>query len=69
MLKILKNFKRVRPHDPLWPSEEKWNLFNEEVKGSLLALKSPFAICKETPETNSCNFLLQGNHTCNMKNE
>src|ERR1700681_2599287 len=59
-LTIFKNLKRVRPQDPLWPSPEKCNLLNQEVKGSLLKLKSPFAICNETPESNACNLLFQG---------
>ena len=47
-------FKRVRPGDPLWPSEEKWNQLKMQVNGNLVKLTSPLSACKTPVESASC---------------
>lgn len=51
----LNKFKRVRPGDPGWPSEETWQQLNKLVKGNLIKLQSPLAACKAAPDSSSCN--------------
>jgi FAD/FMN-containing dehydrogenase len=37
---------RVRPGDPLWPSEKKWKELNTAVNGNLVKIESPLDVCK-----------------------
>jgi FAD/FMN-containing dehydrogenase len=39
-------FKRVRPGEPGWPSEAKWQELNARVGGQLTAVRSPLDACK-----------------------
>jgi FAD binding domain len=39
-------FKRVRPGEPGWPSEAKWQELNAKVGGQLTAVRSPLEACK-----------------------
>ena len=36
---------RVRPSDPGWPSDEKWDQLGREVEGRLIKVRSPLAAC------------------------
>jgi FAD binding domain len=36
---------RVRPGDPAWPSDERWNQLGREVEGRLVKVRSPLAAC------------------------
>jgi FAD/FMN-containing dehydrogenase len=36
---------RVRPSDPGWPSDEKWDQLSREVEGHLIKVRSPLAAC------------------------
>jgi FAD/FMN-containing dehydrogenase len=36
---------RVRPSDPGWPSDEKWDGLSREVEGRLIKVRSPLAAC------------------------
>src|SRR5271166_1739548 len=36
---------RVRPNDPGWPSDEKWDQLSREVEGRLIKVRSPLAAC------------------------
>jgi FAD/FMN-containing dehydrogenase len=53
-------FRRVRPGDPHWPSEEKWNELKTQVNGNLIKLESPLAECKKSPGSTACNDFLKG---------
>jgi FAD/FMN-containing dehydrogenase len=53
------SFRRVRPGDPLWPSEASWNKLNQGVDGNLLKLHSPFVVCKNSLQTDDCNKLFK----------
>src|SRR6266508_731669 len=50
-------FSRVRPGDPGWPSEVKWNALNEEVQGRLVKLSSPLDVCRAAPDGDACRGL------------
>jgi FAD/FMN-containing dehydrogenase len=39
-------FKRVRPGEPGWPSEARWQELNATVGGQLTAVRSPLEACK-----------------------
>jgi len=39
-------FKRVRPGEPGWPSEARWQELNAKVGGQLTAVRSPLEACK-----------------------
>src|SRR5471032_1413332 len=41
-----KAFSRVRPGEPGWPSEAKWQELNARVGGQLTAVRSPLEACK-----------------------
>src|SRR5262245_17078684 len=53
-------YSRVRPGDPEWPSEVKWNALDEEVQGRLLKLSSPLDICRTSPDGEACKALFNG---------
>jgi FAD/FMN-containing dehydrogenase len=36
---------RVRPGDPAWPSDERWNQLGREMEGRLVKVRSPLAAC------------------------
>ncbi len=40
---------RVRPGDPGWPSRAQWDRLREQTGGRLLAVKSPFDVCRRDP--------------------
>ena len=56
-------FSRVRPTDPLWPSQEKWELLNKAVHDNLIKIESPWAPCKTSQAGTSCAELFK-----NLKN-
>jgi len=58
-----KKFKRVRPGDPLWPSEEKWEQLNKSVNGNLIKIESPLTACKASTDKAACDELFR-----NLKN-
>jgi len=42
-------FRRTRPGEPGWPSEDEWRRLGERVHGRLLRLQSPFEACRASP--------------------
>src|SRR5438477_4036978 len=50
-------FSRVRPGDPGWPSQVKWNGLNEEVQGRLIKLSNPLDVCRAAPDGEACKAL------------
>jgi FAD/FMN-containing dehydrogenase len=50
---------RVRPGDPAWPSPEKWKQLSDQVGGSLVKVRSPFAECIAAPAGDACMQLLK----------
>jgi FAD/FMN-containing dehydrogenase len=46
--------RRVRPGDPLWPSEASWDRLRREVRGRLITVQSPLTACQTAPEGASC---------------
>jgi hypothetical protein len=44
-------FKRVRPGEPGWPSEARWQELNAKVGGQLTAVRSPLEACKGADHT------------------
>src|SRR6185369_5621349 len=53
-------FKRVRPGDPGWPSEESWAQLKKAVNGNLIKLESPLAACKTSDDPNACKEVFKG---------
>lgn len=47
-------FKRVRPGEPGWPSDAKWQELKAEVGGQLAAVQSPLEACKGA-DTAACD--------------
>lgn len=47
--------RRVRPHDPLWPSESKWDELSREVAGRLFRLRRPLVSCQDSANGGSCD--------------
>jgi hypothetical protein len=45
---------RVRPGDPGWPSRTRWDRLREQTGGRLLAVKSPFDVCRMDPTGVDC---------------
>ena len=56
-------FNRVRPGDPLWPSDEKWEQLNKAVSGNLAKLESPLVSCQTSAGNVACDDLFK-----NLKN-
>ncbi len=54
-----KIFKRVRPGDALWPSENKWQQLNKAVNGNLIKVESPVIACKNSNNTQACEDLFK----------
>ncbi len=52
-------FRRVRPGDPGWPSEEAWQSFGNSVGNRLEKLDDPLAACRESPNSPACQVLLR----------
>ena len=52
-------FKRVRPGDPLWPSDKAWQQLNEQVNGKLLKIISPVKACKNSADKEDYKQLLK----------
>ncbi|MDB5731944.1 MAG: FAD-binding oxidoreductase, partial [Variovorax sp.] len=51
---------RVRPGDPAWPSEARWQQLGQAVGGRLVKVRSPLAPCLEAPAEPTCTQLFQG---------
>jgi FAD/FMN-containing dehydrogenase len=51
--------RRVRPGDPLWPSEASWDRLRREVGGRLIRLESPLAACRSSPDGAACRELFR----------
>jgi FAD/FMN-containing dehydrogenase len=49
-----RSMSRVRPADPDWPCEARWNRLSREVGGRLVKVQSPLAECMEAPSSPSC---------------
>ena len=47
-------FRRVRPSDPDWPSEEAWAALKARVGGRLVPVTSPLAPCASAPGSPAC---------------
>ena len=45
---------RVRPGDPGWPSDEKWDQLGREVEGRLIKVRSPLAACVGASSDAAC---------------
>ena len=45
---------RVRPGDPEWPSEARWNSLSLDIGGRLIKVQSPLSVCRDTPDSESC---------------
>lgn len=50
----LRQFKRVRPGDKGWPSEDSWAQLKKAVNGNLVKLESPLTACKASGDSNAC---------------
>ena len=44
---------RVRPSDPVWPSEDLWKTLGNSFQGELIRIESPLAACVGSP-ANAC---------------
>jgi FAD binding domain-containing protein len=51
--------RRVRPSDPLWPTEQSWNKLNQDVGGRLIRVESPLAACASGSDTTSCQEVIK----------
>lgn len=49
-----KPFRRVRPGDSEWPSEDAWGGLNAQVGGRLQKLSDPLAVCRADPYGKAC---------------
>jgi FAD/FMN-containing dehydrogenase len=49
-----RTLSRVRPADPEWPSEARWNRLNQEVRDRLVKVQSPLTACLEAPLGPTC---------------
>ncbi len=47
-------FVRVRPSDPAWPSQARWNALFNAVGGRLVRLHDPLASCRTAPQSANC---------------
>jgi hypothetical protein len=45
---------RIRPGDPSWPSETRWDGLRRAVRGRLITVESPLTACQTAPEGASC---------------
>jgi FAD/FMN-containing dehydrogenase len=45
---------RVRPGDPGWPAEAHWKQLDQDVRGSLVKVRSPLAECLQSPTGAAC---------------
>lgn len=45
---------RVRPGDPDWPSDARWEELRRRVEGRLLKLESPLDVCRDEPDSDAC---------------
>ena len=54
-----RQFKRARPGDPGWPSEESWARLKKAVNGNLIKLESPLVACK-TSGPDACKEVFKG---------
>jgi hypothetical protein len=54
---------RVRAGDPGWPSAARWDRLREQVGGRLVAVQSPFDVCRSDPTGTACRELFR-----NLKN-
>jgi FAD/FMN-containing dehydrogenase len=50
---------RVRPGDPAWPSEVRWNSLSDAVGGQLVRLDDPLAACRQSPDSAACKVLFK----------
>ena len=45
---------RVRPADPGWPSEARWNALGRDTGGRLVRVTSPLDVCRSGPGAEAC---------------
>jgi len=50
--------RRVRPADPAWPSQQRWQQLNRDVHGRLFEVTSPLSACRQGQE-DTCNEVLK----------
>lgn len=50
-----KQIRRVRPGDPLWPSDESWGRLKQKVDNRLIKVESPLNACRTLPDRKSCS--------------
>jgi hypothetical protein len=54
---------RVRPSDPAWPPAARWDRLREQIGGRLVAVQSPFDVCRGDTTGTACRELFR-----NLKN-
>lgn len=50
-----KQIRRVRPGDPLWPSDESWGALKQKVGDRFIKVESPLTACQSVPDGKSCS--------------
>jgi FAD/FMN-containing dehydrogenase len=55
--------QRVRPGDPLWPSDDTWAQLKKDVNGNLIKIESPLAACSISVGSVACETVFK-----NLKN-
>ncbi|MGH7155923.1 MAG: FAD-binding oxidoreductase [Acetobacteraceae bacterium] len=48
------SFRRVRPSDPAWPSQARWEALDADVVGNLIRVESPLVACAAAPGSAGC---------------
>ncbi len=54
--------RRVRPHDPLWPSPAQWAALNGRLGGRLIQVHSPFSGCGRGATDSACQYAIKYLH-------
>jgi FAD/FMN-containing dehydrogenase len=50
---------RIRPSDPLWPTQASWEELNQRVAGRLIKVQSPISACEPASDGASCRDVIQ----------
>ena len=48
------SFSRVRPEQPEWPSEVKWDGLSRQVSGRLIRVRPTWGVCEDAPDGAAC---------------
>jgi FAD/FMN-containing dehydrogenase len=51
--------RRIRPSDPLWPTQASWEKLNQKVAGRLIKVQSPISACEPASDGASCRDVIQ----------